>query len=283
MNFAVILNYKNYSQTIVAVNRLLKTSLDKIIVVDNDSPNESYSVLIDNFSNNDRVDIVQSPTNNGYAQGNNFGVQHINLQLTSASNSVVFILNPDIKIADSSIKCCSRFLLDTPQAGVVAPLMNGTTKNGWHHMTPRNVFFYQSWIFRWIVGKFGVREGGYYSLVDGRRPIPVDVVSGACFAVRLDTFNKVQGFDPGTFMYYEEEALYARMNRLGFQNYLLPECSFEHIGGGSTSFSKLKFKKINDRSRTFVLSNYYHIGKVYHLWIALTQFIDNSLIRFLRR
>ena len=76
----VILNYNSYQDTINLVQELQCQSLSenlRIIVVDNDSPNNSYEFLKeleDRFSN---TVVLQTGENLGYAKGNNFGLEYL--------------------------------------------------------------------------------------------------------------------------------------------------------------------------------------------------------------
>src|SRR6478736_4073824 len=98
--YAVILNYKNYHDTIECIDALLKSSYKnlKIVVVDNGSENDSLNHIInwlttievsllyfedvyekfgqgDNFlESNARIILIQSEENNGFAIGNNIAL-----------------------------------------------------------------------------------------------------------------------------------------------------------------------------------------------------------------
>lgn len=74
MNIAIVLNYKNYSQTIECAQILIEAGMDRIIIVDNASPNNSYLFLKKNFNRSRQVFVVESEKNGGYAEGNNFGL-----------------------------------------------------------------------------------------------------------------------------------------------------------------------------------------------------------------
>ena len=57
----------------------------EIIVVDNDSPDDSVQYIIDNFP---EINLIQSEYNRGFAGGCNFGIQH-------AKGEFLLILNND--------------------------------------------------------------------------------------------------------------------------------------------------------------------------------------------
>jgi GT2 family glycosyltransferase len=82
---AIVLNYLNWEQTIDAVEDLLaqrEAALD-VVIVDNASPNDSLEQLKQRFGRNQRVAILVSAHNGGYARGNNHGARW---RLTAAAS-----------------------------------------------------------------------------------------------------------------------------------------------------------------------------------------------------
>ena len=66
----VILNYNDYETTLKCLQPILDyKNIDYIIVVDNCSTNDSYDQLAKH--RNDRWVLLRSPSNGGYAKGNN--------------------------------------------------------------------------------------------------------------------------------------------------------------------------------------------------------------------
>ena len=51
--------------------------------------------------------------------------------------------------------------------------------------------------------------------------------------IRRELFEKLDGFDPGFFLYSEETDFCLRMREIGFEIGLIPEVVVEHIGGAS--------------------------------------------------
>ena len=72
----VILNYNDYETTLKCLQPILDyKNIDYIIVVDNCSTNDSYDQLAKH--RNDRWILLRSPSNGGYAKGNNIGINYL--------------------------------------------------------------------------------------------------------------------------------------------------------------------------------------------------------------
>ncbi|MDE6584232.1 MAG: glycosyltransferase, partial [Anaeroplasmataceae bacterium] len=94
----VILNYNHYELTINAIENINSFTNDiHIVVVDNNSPNESWAKLNEycNKHENKNLSLIRTTENKGYACGNNFGIQYIRENLDV---EFVAIMNPDVQI-----------------------------------------------------------------------------------------------------------------------------------------------------------------------------------------
>ncbi len=283
MKLAIVLNYNNYLATTQAVTCLKNSGIDKIVIVDNNSNNESFDVLNQKFADDGMMYVVKNAQNIGYAQGNNIGLKVLSNEKLITDDNVVFIVNPDVVVNSDLIDRVSDFILSTPDAGVVSGVSE-SRRTAWHHITKLSGFLFNMWIIKWILYKFSVEEGGTYQLRKNvNKVVPVDVVSGAFFGINTRTFHSINYFDPGTFLYYEEEALFAKLSKQKFQNYILCDVSYFHKGRASTTSSKLVSKKRSDESRLFILKKYYKLPKfVENLMVYINKF-DNFLFFLLSR
>ncbi|TGD18604.1 glycosyltransferase [Levilactobacillus suantsaiihabitans] len=282
MNIAIILNYMNYGQSIKCGNTLLAAHVDKVIIVDNGSTNSSYSKLKKAFLDKTQVYILSSGGNKGYARGNNVGLYFAEKKWGISEKNVIFIVNPDSIVTFKNIDDVSGFILSTPNVGAVTVKLDDGSRSAWHHITPIKGLIFNSWVLRWTLMKLGIKEGGSYAEKEPTSQ-PVDVILGAFFGIKQQTFKRIQYFDENTFLYYEEEIIYAKLAKKKMQSYLLRTSSYKHVGGGSTSLGKVAFKKINDQSRLYVLKEYYQVGMLYESFSKLINYIDNILLTVLKR
>ena len=86
----IIVNYNNYELTNECINSVLNTVKNleyEIIVVDNNSPNDSYDKIYEKFGEVENVTVIKSKENAGFGAGNNLGAE-------KAIGEYLLFLNP---------------------------------------------------------------------------------------------------------------------------------------------------------------------------------------------
>ncbi len=75
---AITLNYKNFKDSVEAVDSLLLQTIPffKIIIVDNCSFDGSYEKLCNYYKDHEIVKVIKSDYNGGFAYGNNFAMKY---------------------------------------------------------------------------------------------------------------------------------------------------------------------------------------------------------------
>ena len=96
----VILNYNDYENTIQMLNQIKDyTCLDKIVIVDNCSTDQSVEKL--KVYENKKIVLLEASENKGYASGNNLGLSYLE---KNTSCEIAIISNPDIVVSESVLK-----------------------------------------------------------------------------------------------------------------------------------------------------------------------------------
>jgi len=128
LNIAVVvLNYVNYHETIDCVNSILEQTYKKfhIIIVENGSQNESFSILNDLFGNNPLIKILKNDINLGFAKGNNIGIRYVRKELKA---DFIFILNSDTVLNKSLFEEVRNLNIEKDVAVFSPTVMNNLCK-----------------------------------------------------------------------------------------------------------------------------------------------------------
>lgn len=96
----VILNYMTTIETQNLTESILALKGDKrVVIVDNDSPNDAGNILKNYFLNNKQVDVLLTNSNMGFAKGNNIGYK----VALKYNPKFVVILNSDIELIQDDL------------------------------------------------------------------------------------------------------------------------------------------------------------------------------------
>ncbi len=227
----IIVNYRTPGLTRDAVRSVLESGFKQsfeIIVVDNDSGDDSVTKLKDWFKSEPSVKVVISPENLGFAGGNNVG-------LKSATGRVVLFLNPDTIVKPGALDRLMETLAEKETTGAVGGLLTNAggepvTSYG-YFPTPGSMI-----LTAFLPGRFYGKQRRALGVVpspDETEPYPVDYICGADLMVRKDVLDDIGGMDAGYFMYFEETDLCRRIHDKGFRILYEPRARIDHLEGGS--------------------------------------------------
>lgn len=278
MKIGIVLNFNNYNSTIHCVNNLIESNIDKVIIVDNDSDNNSFLYLKRAFKDSEKVDVLCSRRNVGYAAGNNIGLRYV--KDNYGDDNIIYIVNPDSLVNKNVVNHIATFIREHKGIGMVTVKMNGSMNSTWHQTRPMRGLLFNFWFLSYLLGKVHITEGRHYRKIykDAQR---VDVVTGAFFGIDQRAIYNIGLFDENTFLYYEEEILSCKLKLNGYKNYILTKFNFKHEGQGSTHFNRFKIKKINDKSRLYYLTEYRKVSKLYvHIYKSVNA-IDDFFLKWL--
>ena len=219
----LILNYKTYLDTIRIVNDLLPDLKEnRIVVVDNNSGNESYRILTEKFSSNPSIDIILSKENGGYAKGNNFGLRYMD----KYSPDYVCIMNNDIYFDYQMIDRLERIMSEIEDCAILSPIQ--------YLKTGKQVrfgnLFYPSWWFdvsSYLFTKIK-RVHRYYNNCGIKNLQKVYTVPGAFLFADYKKLKQVGFYNEITFLYCEERFLGDRLYDAGFSSYIVLDEKYVH-------------------------------------------------------
>jgi N-acetylglucosaminyl-diphospho-decaprenol L-rhamnosyltransferase len=237
----VIVNYGTADMAIAAADSVLDRPRDGIEVeihlVDNASPGDDRAILAAAAGRwGDAVTLHLEAENHGFGRGNNLVLRA--LAARADPPALVYLLNPDARLATNTIAELSAFLEAHPRAAVVG---SGII----HEATgaPATCAFR----FPGAISEFaGAVHFGPVARMFARWQVPlppdipvreVDWVAGASMMARLPALAEVGFFDPDYFLYYEEVDLMHRLKRKGWEIWHLPSAQVVHVGGAATGVS----------------------------------------------
>lgn len=271
----IILNYNSEQDTIRFVNEIKDfNSLDKIIVVDNLSPNGDFENL--KSLENDKIDVIKSERNGGYSYGNNYGIKH--MESLNDTYDYVIISNPDIHIEEDAIKTTLEFLGKNEKAAMAAPKMFNKEKkpirrSAWKIRTPGIDMINSTRTTQVLLHPFFKR--GEYSEIDYTRDVLlVEAISGAFFVIKYNVFKEIGFFDENVFLFYEEDILASKIKKLGYKVYSLNNVNFEHFESNSINKALSYYNKMKrlQTSKMYYQKTYNNINRFQNVVFAVLNF-----------
>jgi GT2 family glycosyltransferase len=261
----IVLNYNDYKTTEVFLKNCSNIrAIDKIIVVDNFSTDNSFEVL--EKYKNDKTDVVRTNSNKGYASGNNFGADYA---IKKYNPKYIFIANPDVELTETVIVATKEFyenkVREGSRVGCVSCKMITTSNSNIPTAWKLPKYADCIWDNLIILSKLLRVKKYYYSEKHfSGKYSKVDVVHGSFFLISAETFRDVNYFDSDTFLYGEENILAYKLKQKEYINYILNEYEYYHHHSVSISKSIKSVRKkfdISFESRTLYLDKYLKIGK----------------------
>ncbi len=283
----VVLNY-NDSETVTKFISKIRdySSIDRIVIIDNCSTDGSFERL--KLLTDEKIDVIKTKKNRGYASGNNEGVRFL---ADNYDPEFIVISNPDVFFTEQALAAMTELLQATPDAGLVTCRMNCLSSIrlpvAWKLPHYTDCLLQDSLIIKKL---FGDRTEYRDSELTG--PVSrAEVLPGSFFACRLDTFKSVGGFDSRTFLYYEENILAYRLKKAGKTNYLLNDYSYDHYHSVSIDKNIRSVQKrleIAYESRKYYCKRYLKISEpkitllgIFHYIGVLNYSVYNLLKGFL--
>lgn len=188
--YIIVLNYRNYTDTIECLESLLRLKYinKEIIVIDNASPNDSNKYLKQWVSENkgQPVEFIANNSNLGYAGGNNVGIRRA---LCDPKMEFVWVLNNDTIVDVNSLSALVKKMNGNPNIGVCGSKL----------------------IYNWdrnrIQGYGGVYNkwlGAVGTIVDEDKINKIDYVIGASMLIKRKVLESIGLLGEDYFLFFEE-------------------------------------------------------------------------------
>ncbi|MCU1622034.1 MAG: glycosyl transferase family 2 [Frankiales bacterium] len=219
---AVIVTYASAHHIEGCLDALSGAGLGAIVVVDNDSPDDTVDVV---RRRHDAGLVLVQQDNLGFGGGCNRGVRSL-----PDSCDLVLFCNPDARIGPNDVARLAAGLLAQDRRGLVGPRLRcGETPLTSAGTEPRFSTEFRPLLPR-ALGRF---------LPERRLPPghdtsqPVGYVEGACMLARRAALEAVGGFDEDYFLCFEEIDLATRLHDRGWEIALVADAWADHCAGQS--------------------------------------------------
>ena len=260
--YVVVLNYRNYTDTIECVRALQCVNYTnfKIILVENGSDNDSEQVLRTQFP---ELELVQTGRNLGYSGGNNVGLR----RALDAGAEFVLILNNVTLVREDFLTELVEHAQSDTSAGVLGSLVlnvDGTANRMCARRRPSLAeILWNHGPGRWFGLHKGWQRASYYDGIDALdKPLEVDVVSGACLMLRTALLRQIGDLDERSFLFWEEFILAEKLRATDFKTVLVPASVVVHKGGRSLETLRIRKAYYFLQSLNLYLGEYRGVGRL---------------------
>jgi GT2 family glycosyltransferase len=255
----VIVNYKTpklIEQAIRSLEGEIIIGLDKVVVVDNCSNDQSVAIINRSISKNnwgEWVSLIESPTNGGFSAGNNLGIK-------SYDSNYYLLLNSDAYVKKDAVNNLIKTMEKDNGIGVLGPSIIWETGDiqvsCFNNMTPINEFLSASKtaVFTKVLKIFGVNE---VAIPAGTTATSPDWISFACVLIRSEVIKNVGLMDEQYFMYREDNDYCRRSRDLGWQVSIEPRSKVVHLNQGLSGKVKLRKPSFYFESRSRYFKKFY--------------------------
>lgn len=214
----------------------------KIYVIDNASTDSSIAILKAQFPS---VTIIQNEGNYGFAKGYNVGLQNI-------EEEYYVLVNSDIEVTKNWLVPILSIFDNESSVGIIQPkILDYKNKDYFEYAGAAGGF----------IDQFGYPycRGRIFETIEkdsGQYNDEVDIfwASGACFFIRKEVYQKLNGFDDDFFAHQEEIDLCWRAFNLGYKAKYTFKSTVYHVGGATLNESNPKKTFLNFRNSLLMLT-----------------------------
>ena len=241
-------------------------SIDRIIVVDNGSTDDSLAAANDSPG----VTVIQTGENLGFGRACNLGSRQVSAEF-------ILFLNPDAAITTGVIGRALTFMTEASSSDVGICGVQLLEESG-HIARSCARFPTPGGLCITALGLGRVFRGSGMLMEDWPHDESRDVdhVIGAFYLVRRGLFERLEGFDERFFMYLEDLDFSLRARLLGWRSHYLADVSAFHAGGGTSRQVKDRRLFYSLRSRILYASKHFggfSAGMVFLLTVAVEPIV----------
>ncbi|HEY4186200.1 MAG TPA: glycosyltransferase family 2 protein [Polyangia bacterium] len=249
----VIINYRTPELTIDCLTSLAPEIRavpgTKVVLIDNASGDDSLPKLtaaIERHGWRDWVELIASPTNTGFAGGNNLGLETLK---DHPEVRFVLLLNSDTLVEPGMLRYCLGVMEADRSLGLMSCLLlnaDRTVQNTARKFPTPLRLVAQDLALPWVLPRLFAWADTEDPEWDRRGAArDVDWVGGAFMLVRRDVIDRIGGLDDGFFFYGEDAEFCHRIRANGWRVRYDPGAAIVHLGGASSDPARLAARQRN--------------------------------------
>ncbi len=262
----IIVNYQTYKLTKNTIQSILENPCKytyQIILVDNASKDDSIEKLEKDYKDNNKIKIIKSKTNGGFAYGNN-------LALKQSQSKYTLLLNSDTIIKPNTLNQCLDYMEKDPKIGALGckvSLPTGNLDKACKRSFPNPVnSFYK--LFH-IPNKS--QKNNYNLNLPDDGVYEIDCLVGAFMLIRKEAIESVGLLDETFFMYGEDIDYCYRIKNDGWKIVYYGKSEIIHYKGASSK--KQKYKLIYEFHKSMYIFYKKHYSKIYNTLLNILVYI----------
>lgn len=218
----VVLTWNNRQYTLDCLQSLgAQTARHTVYVVDNASTDGTPTAVAERFPD---ARVIVNAENLGFAAGNNVGLDAAFADGADAA----LVLNNDTTLAPDALAQLRAAARAHPHAGIISPVILFARP-------PHRVWFAGATTNAWT-GR--INHQGYDAPYETIAPAvrEIERTTGCAMLITRACYERVGGFDPSLFMYFEDVDYSLRAHDAGFALLLAPAAIvYHHVSGSSPS------------------------------------------------
>lgn len=235
----IILNWKQPQLTLETISSVKKTKHYnfefKIVLVDNCSPDDSWTIFNQQYKNDPQVILLKTSHNSGYVGGNNFGINYC----SKFNYDYYLLLNNDVIVDPSFLQNMISYALDNPNTGLIAPKIYFAKGFEYHKKNYKktdlgNVIWFAGGVIDWnniYCSHKGIDEVDHGQYDQISQP---DYLTGCCLFINSKLINKIGLLDENYYLYLEDADYSIRTSKSNFTLTYLPTSRIWHKNSGSS-------------------------------------------------
>lgn len=244
----ILLNYNNHKDTLECVESIKKKCgvEYEIIIVDNNSKEESKEILLENKYKY-KYNLIFNCQNSGFASGNNVGIKYA----LEKKYEYILLLNNDTLICKDSIEIMLNSLKNNKQVGIASCRIL--------YYPDKNKIWYDGGKINW--NKYlpihtnmrkEVRECTYEE-----NEIETEFISGCCMFIKSEVFENVGYLPEEYFMYFEDLDFCIQVIKSNYKLIVCRNSKIYHKVSSSSGGEESPFSiKWGNRNRIILMRKY---------------------------